>query len=98
MKNTTTLIFVTLAFFLFIQIISAQEIKDHRLTIIKNKHTLLKVEVAVFPFTDYLLKEKNDTRIVQEFAGHRRTSSTEAYKQSGLEELKQAINKFHPLQ
>ncbi len=46
----------------------------------------------------HLLKENNDTRIVQEFAGHRRTASTEAYKQTGLEELKSAIEKLHPLQ
>lgn len=46
----------------------------------------------------HLLKENNDIRIVQEFAGHRRTASTEAYKQTGLEELKAAIEKLHPLQ
>jgi len=46
----------------------------------------------------HLLKENNDIRIVQEFAGHRRTSSTENYKQSGLEELKAAIDRLHPLQ
>jgi integrase/recombinase XerD len=46
----------------------------------------------------HLLKENNDIRIVQEFAGHRRTASTEAYKQTGLEELKSAIEKLHPLQ
>lgn len=45
-----------------------------------------------------LVKENNDIRIVQEFAGHRRTSATEAYKQTGLEELKSAIEKLHPLQ
>ena len=60
-----------------------------------EKITPIKIRQSVIA---NLLKEKNDTRIVQEFAGHRRTSSTEAYKQSGLEELKQAINKFHPLQ
>lgn len=43
-----------------------------------------------------LLKEGKDLRIVQEFAGHRRTSSTEAYRQTGLEELKSVINKLHP--
>jgi len=43
-----------------------------------------------------LLKEDKDVRIVQEFAGHRRTASTEAYKQTGLEELKLAIDKLHP--
>jgi site-specific recombinase XerD len=45
-----------------------------------------------------LLKSENDLRIVQEFAGHRRTASTEAYKQTGLEELKLSIEKLHPLQ
>lgn len=45
-----------------------------------------------------LLKEGNDLRIVQSFAGHRRTASTEAYQQTDLEELKVAIHHFHPLQ
>ena len=45
-----------------------------------------------------LLKEKNDTRVVQEFAGHRRTGSTEAYKRTGLEELKSSIERLHPRQ
>jgi integrase/recombinase XerD len=45
-----------------------------------------------------LLKEKNDTRIVQEFAGYRRTGSTEAYKRTGLEELKSSIERLHPRQ
>lgn len=46
----------------------------------------------------HLVKEKHDIRIVQEFAGHRRTASTEAYQQTGLEELKTAIENLHPLQ
>jgi len=45
-----------------------------------------------------LLKENNDLRIVQEFAGHRRTGSTEAYKRTGLEALKSSIEKLHPRQ
>ena len=45
-----------------------------------------------------LLKEGHDLRVVQVFAGHRRTASTEAYKQTGLEELKAAIDKLHPYQ
>lgn len=45
----------------------------------------------------HLLKQNNDIRVVQVFAGHRRAGSTEEYKQSGLEELKAAINKLHPL-
>ena len=46
----------------------------------------------------HLLKQNNDIRVVQVFAGHRRAGSTEQYKQSGLAELKNAINKHHPLQ
>lgn len=46
----------------------------------------------------HLLKSGNDLRIVQVFAGHRVASSTEAYKQSGLEELKAVIDRLHPLQ
>jgi len=45
-----------------------------------------------------LLKEGHGLRVVQAFAGHRRTASTEAYKQTGLEELQAAIEKLHPLQ
>jgi len=61
----------------------------------QNKLTPLKIRQSVIA---HLLKENNDIRIVQEFAGHRRTASTEAYKQTGLEELKSAIEKLHPLQ
>lgn len=64
----------------------------------KGKHEKLiplKIRQSVIA---HLLKENNDIRIVQEFAGHRRTASTEAYKQTGLEELKSAIERLHPLQ
>jgi integrase/recombinase XerD len=44
-----------------------------------------------------LLKEGKDLRIVQAFAGHKYPSATERYKQSGIEELKQVIQKLHPL-
>jgi site-specific recombinase XerD len=46
----------------------------------------------------HLLKSGNDLRIVQVFAGHKRAAATEEYKQTGLEELKAAIQKHHPLQ
>ena len=46
----------------------------------------------------HLLKDNNDLRVVQEFAGHRRAGSTEAYKRSGFEELKANIEKLHPRQ
>jgi len=60
-----------------------------------NKLIPLKIRQSVIA---HLLKENNDIRIVQEFAGHRRTASTEAYKQTGLEELKSMIERLHPLQ
>jgi integrase/recombinase XerD len=43
-----------------------------------------------------LLKEK-DLRKVQVFAGHKYPSATEQYKQSDVEELKNEILKYHPL-
>lgn len=61
----------------------------------QNKLIPLKIRQSVIA---HLLKEGGDIRIVQEFAGHRNTGSTEAYKQTGLEELKAAIDKLHPLQ
>jgi integrase/recombinase XerD len=61
----------------------------------QNKLIPLKIRQSVIA---HLVKENNDIRIVQEFAGHRRTSATEAYKQTGLEELKSAIERLHPLQ
>lgn len=45
-----------------------------------------------------LLKEGKDLRVVQVFAGHKNPSSTEKYRQTGLEELRLAIQKYHPLQ
>lgn len=44
-----------------------------------------------------LLKEGKDLRVVQVFAGHKKISTTERYRQSGLEELQSAIEKHHPL-
>lgn len=46
----------------------------------------------------HLLKSGNDLRVVQVFAGHKRAASTEAYQQSGLDQLKATIDKIHPLQ
>lgn len=44
-----------------------------------------------------LLKQGNDLRLVQVFAGHKCPGSTEKYRQTGIEELKAGINKYHPL-
>lgn len=43
-----------------------------------------------------LLKSGNDLRVVQIFIGHRRSSSTEEYKQTDLEILQNAVNLYHP--
>lgn len=61
----------------------------------QDQFSPLKIRQSVIA---HLIKEKHDIRIVQAFAGHRRTASTEAYQQTGLEELKTAIDKLHPLQ
>lgn len=60
-----------------------------------DKLTAIKIRQSVIA---HLLQAGHDIRIVQEFAGHRRTASTEAYQQTGLEELKSAIDRLHPLQ
>ena len=44
-----------------------------------------------------LLKAGHDLRVVQAFAGHKKVSSTERYRQTGLEALRAAILKYHPL-
>ncbi|MBA9077099.1 tyrosine-type recombinase/integrase [Rufibacter quisquiliarum] len=45
-----------------------------------------------------MLKAGKDLRVVQAFAGHRKPGTTEKYRQTGLEELKAVIAKYHPLQ
>jgi integrase/recombinase XerD len=44
------------------------------------------------------LKSGHDLRVFQVFAGHRQISSTEAYQQTELEQLRAGIEKHHPLQ
>jgi len=44
-----------------------------------------------------LLKQGKNIRLVQTFAGHRKPSTTEKYKQTQVEELKEAVMKYHPL-
>lgn len=44
-----------------------------------------------------LLKAGNDLRVVQVFAGHKYPSATEQYKQANVEQLKQQVQKYHPL-
>lgn len=63
----------------------------------KPQEKLLPLKIRQSVIAHYL-KQNNDVRVVQVFAGHRTAGSTEEYKQSGLEELKANINKLHPLQ
>ena len=44
-----------------------------------------------------LLKKGNDLRVVQVFAGHKKASTTEKYRQTNLEQLKLFVNRYHPL-
>jgi len=44
-----------------------------------------------------MLKTGKDLRVVQVFAGHKKIGTTEKYRQSGLKELQEAIEKYHPL-
>lgn len=44
-----------------------------------------------------LLKSGKDLRLVQVYAGHKYPSSTEQYQQTDVEELKNEVLKFHPL-
>lgn len=45
-----------------------------------------------------LLKEGKDLRVVQVFSGHKNLNSTELYRETGLEALKKAVQRYHPLQ
>jgi integrase/recombinase XerD len=45
-----------------------------------------------------LIKEGTDIRIVQKFAGHITLTTTEKYRENGLNELQNIIQKYHPLQ
>jgi integrase/recombinase XerD len=44
----------------------------------------------------HLLKQGHDLSVVQAFAGHKYPSSTERYRQSEIETLKAAVQKYHP--
>jgi integrase/recombinase XerD len=43
-----------------------------------------------------LLKDKKDLRLVQSFAGHKSTTTTEQYKQNNVEALQLALELHHP--
>ncbi len=60
----------------------------------KQKFSPLKIRQSVIA---NLLKEKNDLRLAQVFTGHKKSSTTERYRLTELEELQNAVNNFHPI-
>ena len=44
-----------------------------------------------------LLTKNNDLRVIQHFAGHKSPDTTEKYRQTGINALKVAIEKLHPI-
>ncbi len=44
------------------------------------------------------LKAGEDLRVTQAFAGHKRAKTTERYRQNDMEQFKNEIEKYHPLQ
>lgn len=59
----------------------------------KEKFTPIKIRQSVIK---NLLK-KHDLRKVQVFSGHKKSSITQAYQTTNLEQLKEDIDKLHPL-
>jgi len=60
----------------------------------ENRIHPLKIRQSVIAL---LLKSGNNLRLVQTFSGHKSSSSTEAYKQTDLEQLQTSVNKYHPI-
>jgi integrase/recombinase XerD len=44
-----------------------------------------------------LLKAGHDISVVQLFAGHVCAASTQRYQQSGVDSLKAAVHRYHPM-
>lgn len=62
--------------------------------VVKKKLTSTTIRQSVIA---NLLIKNNDLRIVQHFAGHKSPDTTEKYRQTGLNALKTAIEKLHPI-
>ena len=83
--------------------ISINSVEDIRNSLLHLNYALRKLnpkykhgkQIRQSVITEWL-KEKN-IRTVQYMAGHRYVSSTERYKTTNLEDLKEALNKHHPL-
>ena len=85
---------------LFVSMNSCEDIKS---TLLHLNYALRKLspkykharQIRQSVITEWL-KEK-DLRTVQYMAGHRYVSSTERYQSNNLEDLKEALDKYHPL-
>ncbi|MCD9574172.1 tyrosine-type recombinase/integrase [Flavobacterium soyae] len=60
----------------------------------KKKLTATRIRQSVIA---NLLAKNNDLRTVQYFAGHKSPDTTEKYKETGLNALKTAVEKLHPI-
>jgi integrase/recombinase XerD len=81
------------------EMMKAEGISKHVKRIYKNrfdKRDVTSLTIRQSVITN-LLKAGNDLRIVQVFAGHKKPSTTERYKQSDTELLKNAIELHHPI-
>ena len=78
---------------------SGEDITKHVNRSFKNVYPARKVNAQTIrqSVIANLLKQGNDISVVQAFAGHKYPSSTERYKQTEVETLKAAVNKYHPL-
>jgi len=77
----------------------AEDITKHIKRVCKNrfKDRNINAQTIRQSVITNLLKSGNDLRIVQTFAGHKYPSTTERYKQTHVEQLKQAIQIHHPI-
>lgn len=77
----------------------SEDITKHVIRSYRNKLSGRKVNATTIrqSVISNLLKQGHDLRIVQSFTGHKYASTTEQYKQTNVEQLKQAINLHHPI-
>lgn len=77
-------------------IYKTSEINEHI-----NKSRLKESQITPQKIRQSVVKNlllQNDIRVVQVFAGHKTSSTTQQYKTTHFEELKAQINQLHPLQ
>ena len=81
------------------EIMSKEDITKHITRNYKDRYTGRKINAKTImqSLITSFLKQVNDLRIVQVFAGHKYPSTTERYKQTNVEALKSAIQIHHPI-